>query len=71
MTQEIKYMGKEVGGIFKWEGTWVNLWLIHVDVWQKPTQYNFPKSTEGSKSSFKREIYSDTGLTQENNLLYT
>ena len=25
--------------MFKWEGTWVNLWLIHVDVWQKPTQY--------------------------------
>ena len=25
--------------MFKWEGTWVNLWLIHVDAWQKPTQY--------------------------------
>ena len=24
--------------MFKWEGTWVNLWLIHVDVWQKATQ---------------------------------
>ena len=32
-------MGREVGGMFKWEGTWVNLWLIHVDVWQKPMQY--------------------------------
>ena len=32
-------MGKDVGGVFKWEGTWVNLWLIHVDVWYKPTQY--------------------------------
>ena len=21
------------------EGTYVYLWLIHVDVWQKPTQY--------------------------------
>ena len=21
------------GRDFKWEGTWVNLWLIHVDVW--------------------------------------
>lgn len=19
--------------MFKWEGTWVNLWLIHVDAW--------------------------------------
>ena len=32
-------MGREMGKMFKWEGTWVNLWLIHVDVWQKPTQY--------------------------------
>ena len=32
-------MGREVGGIFTWEGIWVNLWLVHVDVWQKPTQY--------------------------------
>jgi len=29
-----------VGGRFKREGTYVlYLWLIHVDVWQKPTQY--------------------------------
>ena len=27
-------MGREVAGRFK-----RNLWLIHVDVWQKPTQY--------------------------------
>ena len=25
--------------MFQWEGTWVNLWLIQVDVWQKPMQY--------------------------------
>ena len=24
---------------FKWENTYVHLWLIHVDIWQKPTQY--------------------------------
>ena len=29
----------DVGGMFKWQGTWLDLWLIHVDVWQKPTQY--------------------------------
>ena len=29
----------EVGGRLKREGTCVNLWLIHVDAWQKPTQY--------------------------------
>ena len=25
--------------MFKWEGTYVYLWPIHVDAWQKPTQY--------------------------------
>ena len=29
----------EMGGNFKREGTYVYLWLIHVDIWQKPTQY--------------------------------
>ena len=29
----------EVGGRFRREGTYVYLWLIHVDVWQKPAQY--------------------------------
>jgi len=28
----------EVGGSLKREWTYVHLWLIHVDVWQKPTQ---------------------------------
>ena len=32
-------MGWEVGGRFKREETYVYLWLIHVDVWQKPTLY--------------------------------
>ena len=27
------------GGRFKREGSCVYLWQIHVDVWQKPTQY--------------------------------
>ena len=27
------------GGMEVQEGTYVYLWLIHVDVWQKPTQY--------------------------------
>ena len=30
---------QEVGGRFKRKGTYVYLWLIHVDVWQKPTEY--------------------------------
>ena len=32
-------MGREMGERFKREGTYVDLWLIHVDVWQKPTQF--------------------------------
>ena len=28
-----------VRGRFKWEGIRVYLWLIHVDIWQKPMQY--------------------------------
>ena len=32
-------MGWKVGGTFTREGIYVYLWLIHVDVWQKPTQY--------------------------------
>ena len=31
-------MGWEVGGRFKREGTYEYLWLIHADVWQKPTE---------------------------------
>ena len=29
-------MGREIGGRFKRKGVYVYLWLIHVDVWQKP-----------------------------------
>ena len=32
-------MGREMGGRFWREGTHVYLWLIHVDVWQNPSQY--------------------------------
>ena len=32
-------MGWEVGGTFETEETYVYLWLIHVAIWQKPTQY--------------------------------
>ena len=32
-------MGWEVERRFKREGTHVYLWLIHVDIWQKPTQH--------------------------------
>ena len=28
-----------LGGRFKREWTYVSLWMIHIDVWEKPTQY--------------------------------
>ena len=38
MTTERGGMGWEVGESFKREGAYYP-WLIHVDVWQKPTRY--------------------------------
>ena len=36
-------MGREMGRRFKRLGIYAYLWLIHVDVWQKPAQYrNYP-----------------------------
>ena len=32
-------MGREMGGRLKREGIYVYLWLIPVDVWQKPAQF--------------------------------
>ena len=32
-------MGWEVRGRIKRKGTCIYLWLIHVEVWQKPRQY--------------------------------
>ena len=32
-------MGRDVAGRFGGEETYVHLWLIHVGVWQKPTQF--------------------------------
>ena len=32
-------MGLDVGERLQREGTYVCLWLIHVDVWQEPTQF--------------------------------
>ena len=31
--------GMGSGRSLKREGTYIYLWLIHVDIWQKPTQY--------------------------------
>jgi len=32
-------MGREMGGRVKREGTYMYLWLIHFDIWQKTTQF--------------------------------
>ena len=46
-------MGWEVGGRLKRERMCVYLWLTHVDVWQKPSQYsNYPPV----QNVFKRSI---------------
>ena len=47
-------MGWEVGRRFKWKGTHVYLWLIHVDVWQKPTQYCNVITLQLNKSKKKK-----------------
>ena len=39
MTTQKDGIGWDVGGKFKRKGTYVYLWLTHVDVWQRPTQY--------------------------------
>ena len=39
MTTERGGMEWEVQGRLKREGTYVYLWLIHVDIWQKSIQY--------------------------------
>ena len=66
-----------VGERFKRNWTCVYVWLIHVDVWQKPTQHcsytsikkkkklDFPKPIGLSKTTSKREVYSHTSLTQQ------
>ena len=33
-------MGRDMGGRFKREGTYVYLWLIHVEVWQKTAKFS-------------------------------
>ena len=47
-------MGWEVGERLKREGTYIYQWLIHVDVWQKPTQYcNYPSI----KNKLRKKIH--------------
>ena len=45
----------EMGGIFKREGTYVYLRMIHVDLWQKATQY-YKAIILQLKIKFKKEL---------------
>ena len=55
-------MGREVGGIFKREGTHVYLWPIHVEVWQEPSQYckeiilSFKKKKKTAPGTYTRIV---------------
>ena len=39
VTTQRDRVGKELGSAFRMGRTHVNLWPIHVDVWQTPSQY--------------------------------
>ena len=56
-------MGWEVGGKFKEEGTYVYLWLIHVDIWQKPTQYCKAIILQLKINKLKKKKYTVNDLT--------
>ena len=51
----------EVGERFKREGTYVYLWLIHADVWQKPTQCVKQLSFNKKKKKKKPECLGQRG----------
>ena len=53
-------MGREVGGRFKRQGTYVYPWLIHVDVWQKLTRY-----CRAIIFQFKIKRNNETSITME------
>ena len=46
--------------LFKREGTYVYLWLIHVDVWQKPTQYCKATILQFGSVQFSRSVVSNS-----------
>jgi len=47
---------REMGRRFRRERTYVYLWLIHVDVWQKPTQYWKAISSNKKRKKMKQRI---------------
>ena len=57
-------MGKEMGGRFKREGTYVYLWLIHVDIWQKTTKFCKAIILQLKNKLKKKKIEPDNTLVQ-------
>jgi len=55
-------MGWQVGGRFRREGTYVYLWLIHVDVWQKSIQH-CKESKLQLKINFLKKIHRAMSLS--------
>ena len=49
-----------MGGMFNREGIYLYLWLIHVDIWKKSTEYlesNYPPIKNKLKTKTKFLIY--------------
>ena len=61
-------MEREVGGKFKREGTYMDLWLIHVGVWQKWIQYCKAIILQ-LKINLRNVAHEHTALTSPKNLL--
>ena len=58
-------MEREVRGSFKREGTYIYLWLIHVDVWQKPTKFCKEIILQIKKKYFLIAIFGKTLKSQK------
>jgi len=54
-------MGREVGGRFKRERKYIYLWLLHIDVQQKPTQ-DCKAIILQLKKNLKKKARPSTGL---------
>ena len=61
-------MGREIGGRFKREEIYVHLWLIYVNVWQKPTKFCKAIILKLKKKK-KLIVQGDTVLTKQETLL--
>ena len=56
--------------MLKWEGTQVNLWLIHVDVWEKPTQMLRQENKQNESRLSETECFQQIHMVKAFFLLY-